>query len=70
MPGQTRSSLRERLEHLAHAANLRSPSHSVRNPTTWFKLGIIGDAGPEISNGLGAFLYLARSKPGFGQASF
>jgi hypothetical protein len=30
----------------------------VRNPTTWFQLGIIGDAGPEISDGLGA----ARSR--------
>ena len=38
------------------AASLRSPSQSVRNPTTWFKLGIIGYAGPEIMNGLGAFL--------------
>ncbi len=27
-----------------HAAGLRSPSHSVRNPATWFQLGIIGDA--------------------------
>ena len=26
------------------AAILRSPSQSVRNPTTWFQLGIIGDA--------------------------
>ena len=31
----------------AHAANLRSPSRSVRNPTTWFQLGVMGDA-PEI----------------------
>jgi len=38
------------------AANLRSPSQSVRNPTTWFQLGVIRDAGPEIRNGLGAFL--------------
>ena len=30
----------------------------MRNPTTWLKLGIIGYAGPEITNGLGAFLYL------------
>jgi hypothetical protein len=29
----------------------------------------MGDAGPEITNGLGAFLYLARSKPGFKRAS-
>jgi hypothetical protein len=28
----------------------------------------MGDAGPEIINGLGAFLYAARFKPGFGQA--
>ena len=28
------------------AASLRSPSQSVRNPTTWFQLGIMGDAGP------------------------
>ena len=27
-----------------------------------------GDAGPEIDNGLGALLYVARSKPGFGGA--
>jgi hypothetical protein len=51
-----------------HAANLRSPSQSVRNPTTWFQLGVTRDAGPEITNGLGAFLYLAASEPGFGQA--
>jgi len=49
----------------SHAANLRSPSQSVRNPTTWFQLGVMGDAGPGISNGLGAFLYGARFKPGF-----
>jgi hypothetical protein len=42
-----------------HAASLRSPSQSVRNPTTWFQLGIIRDAGPEITNGLGALLYAA-----------
>jgi hypothetical protein len=65
VPGQTRSSLRERL---AHAANLRSPSQSVRNPTTWFQLGVIRDAGSEIRNGLGAFLYAVRSTPGFGRA--
>jgi hypothetical protein len=34
----------------------------------WFQLGIIGDAGPEIANGLGAFLYAARARPGFGQS--
>jgi hypothetical protein len=28
-----------------------------------------GDAGPEIANGLGAFLCAARFKPGFGRAS-
>ena len=28
----------------------------------------VRDAGPEISNGLGAFLRAARSKPGFGGA--
>ena len=28
------------------------------------------DAGPEITNGLGAFLYAAQSKPGFGRTSF
>ena len=49
------------------AANLRSPSQSVRNLTTWFQLGVTGDAGPEITNGLGAFLHVARSKPSFGQ---
>jgi hypothetical protein len=53
-----------------HAAIRRSPSQSVRNPTTWFQLGVIRDAGPEIANGLGAFLYAARSKPGFGRAFF
>ena len=26
-----------------------------------------GDAGPEITNGLGAFLYAGRSRPGFGR---
>jgi len=26
------------------AANLRSPSQSLRKPTTWFQLGVIGDA--------------------------
>jgi hypothetical protein len=40
--------------------HLRSPSQSVRNPTTWFQLGVIRDAGPEITKGLGAFLYAAR----------
>jgi hypothetical protein len=40
----------------------------VRNPTTWFQLGIIGYAGPEITNGLGAFLYPVRSRPGFARA--
>jgi len=29
----------------------------------------VGDAGPEIANGLGAFVYAARSKPDFGRAS-
>jgi hypothetical protein len=43
-----------------HAASLRSSSQSVRNPTTWFQLGLIGDAGPEIRNGLGVFYYAAR----------
>jgi len=52
----------------AHAAILRSPSQSVRNPTTWFQLGITGDAGPEIRNSLGAFLYAARSRPGVDRA--
>jgi hypothetical protein len=28
----------------------------------------VGDAGPEIRNGLGAFLYAARFKSGFGRA--
>ena len=51
-----------------HAASLRSPSQSVRNPTTEFQLGVMRDAGPEITNGLGAFLYAARSRPGFGGA--
>jgi hypothetical protein len=50
------------------AANLRTPSQSVRNPTTEFQLGVIRDAGPEITSGLGAFLYAARFKPGFGRA--
>jgi hypothetical protein len=27
----------------------------------------VGDAGPEITNGLGAFLYVVRSRPGFGR---
>jgi len=39
----------------AHAAIFRSPSQSVRNPTTEFQLGVIGYAGPEIRNGLGPF---------------
>ena len=29
----------------------------------------MGDAGPEITNGLGAFLYALRSKPGFGRSA-
>jgi hypothetical protein len=49
-------------------SRLRSPSQSVRNPTTWFQLGIIGYAGPEIANGLGAFLRVARFEPRFGRA--
>ena len=28
------------------------------NRATWVQLGVIGDAGPEIANGLGAFLYV------------
>ena len=52
-----------------HAASLRSPSQSVRNPTTWFQLGVIGDASPEITNGLGAFLYAGRFKSGFAKFS-
>jgi len=40
------------------AASLRSPSQSVRNPTTEFQLGVMRDAGPEIANGLGAFPYV------------
>ena len=51
-----------------HAAILRSPSQSVRNPTTEFQLGVIRDAGPEIRNGLGVFLYAAKCKPSFGRA--
>jgi hypothetical protein len=42
---------------LAQAANLRSPSQSVRNPTTWFQLGVIRDAGPEIKMVSGPFLW-------------
>ena len=34
----------------------------MRNPTSWFQLGIIGDAGPEIRNGLGAFLFAHHEK--------
>ena len=30
----------------AHTTILRNPSHPVRNLTTWFQLGIHGDAGP------------------------
>jgi hypothetical protein len=37
-----------------------SLSHSM----IWFQLGTLWDAGPEITNGLGAFLYAAQSKPG------
>ena len=48
-----------------HAANLRNLSQSVRNPTTWFQLGIIRDAGPEIRNGLGAFLCRTLTWSGF-----
>ena len=51
------------------AVNLRSPSQSVRTPTTWFQLGVTRDAGPEITNGLGAYLYAALSKSGFGVAA-
>jgi hypothetical protein len=43
-------------------------SQSLRNASTWFQLGVIGDAGPEITNGLGAFRYARTPKPGFGQA--
>lgn len=39
-----------------HATSFRSPFHSVRNPTTWFQLLVIRDAGPEITSGLGAFI--------------
>jgi hypothetical protein len=34
----------DRLRRLADDAHGRSPSQSVRNATTWFQLGIIGDA--------------------------
>ena len=37
----------------AHATSLRGPSQSVRNPTTWFQLGVIRDA------------LKARLRPGF-----
>jgi hypothetical protein len=40
----------------------------VRNPTTEFQLGVMGDAGPEIRNGLGAILYAAASETGFVRA--
>ena len=33
-----------RFEAEAHAASLRSPSHSATTPPTWFPLDIIGDA--------------------------
>jgi len=36
----------------------------------WFQLGMLWDAGPEITNGLGAFLHAVTSKHGFGRASF
>jgi general secretion pathway protein G len=49
---------------------LQTPSQSARNPTTWFQLGIVRDAGPEIRNGLGAFLYAAASEPGLRRAFF
>ena len=49
-------------------ATLRSLSQSVRNATTWFQLGVIGDAGPEITSGLGAFPY-GGTTLGFGGAS-
>jgi hypothetical protein len=57
--------LTARLLATPYAASRRSPSQSVRNPTTWFQLGIIGDAGPEIMNGLRAFRYVATSKHDF-----
>jgi len=47
------------------AASLRSPSQSVRNPTTWFQLGVVRNAGPDFANGLEGFPYAATSKPGF-----
>ena len=64
--GPPRSKMCSRWNGGRQAAILRSPSQSVRNPTTWFQLGVIRDAGPEIANGLGAFLYSVPSKPGFG----
>jgi hypothetical protein len=67
--GPPRSKMCSRWNGGRQAAILRSPSQSVRNPTTWFQLGVIRDAGPEIRNGLGAFLCAARSRPDFGQAS-
>jgi hypothetical protein len=32
----------------------------VRNLATWFQLGVMGDAGPEITNGLGASTAVSR----------
>ena len=39
----------------AHHAALRSSSHSSMKAENWFQLRIVGDAGPEITNGLAAF---------------
>jgi hypothetical protein len=47
----------------ARAASRRSPSQSARNPTTEFQLGVMRDAGPEIANGLGAFLCAHHQSP-------
>ena len=40
-----------------HAISLRSPSQSPKNPRRWFQLRIVGVTGPEIRNGLGAFMW-------------
>ncbi len=45
----------------AHHAALRSASHSSMKTENWFQLRIVGVAGPEIANGVGAFLYVVRT---------
>ena len=55
---------------LNHAASLRSPSPSVRNPTTWFQLGVIRDAALSAESGLVSVIVASSRILGLRQAQW